>query len=110
MQFHERQARCPHKTKSQIATIVAGERPTDLTREEAEAYDLGRAEPWNVSSRRNFWEAGLDAFGERGLSSPGLSVWRSQSDPKNASARFPVDHSSVGQLVSVLAPPSRRAL
>jgi hypothetical protein len=43
MQFHERQARCPHKTKSQIATIVAGERPTDLTREEAEAYDLGAA-------------------------------------------------------------------
>jgi hypothetical protein len=88
MQFHERQARCPHKTKSQIATIVAGERFTDLTREEAEAYDLGPAlNRGNVSSRRNFWE-GLDAFGERGLSSRALSVWRSQSDPKNASPGF----------------------
>jgi hypothetical protein len=50
-----------------IATIVAGERPTDLTREEAVAYDMASA---LVSGRllpQILYDQGKSLFGEDGL-------------------------------------------
>lgn len=49
-----------------IATIVAGERPVDLTREEAVAYDVAAALVGGGVLPRLAWEAAVTAFGDAG--------------------------------------------
>jgi hypothetical protein len=51
----------------QIATIVAGERPTDLTRDEAVAYDVAAALNRSGPLPETIYEAGIDAFGTQGM-------------------------------------------
>ena len=52
---------------AKIATIVAGERPTDLTRDEAVAYDIAAALNRGARLPETTYQAGIDAFGEHGV-------------------------------------------
>jgi 4-carboxymuconolactone decarboxylase len=64
---HEHLAKDAGVPTAKIATIVAGERPTDLTWDEAIAYDVAAA--LNRGSRLpdSLYEAGVDALGEQGM-------------------------------------------
>ena len=52
---------------AKIATIVAGERPVDLTREEAVAYDIAAALNRGTPLPTTIYQAGVEAFGKRGM-------------------------------------------
>jgi 4-carboxymuconolactone decarboxylase len=52
---------------AKIAAIAAGERPADLTGEEAVAYDLAAALNRGATLSSKLFEAGVDAFGDRGV-------------------------------------------
>jgi 4-carboxymuconolactone decarboxylase len=64
---HEHLAESAGVPTAKIATIVAGERPVDLTREEAVAYDVAAALNRSGPLRESLYEAGVDAFGEHGM-------------------------------------------
>jgi 4-carboxymuconolactone decarboxylase len=52
---------------AKIATIVAGERPTDLTRDETVAYDVAAALNRGGPLPKTISQAGIDAFGKEGM-------------------------------------------
>jgi hypothetical protein len=54
-------------TTAKIATIAAGERPTDLTRDEAVAYDVAAALNRSGPLPETIYEAGIDAFRKQGM-------------------------------------------
>jgi hypothetical protein len=60
-------SRTPASLRAKIATIAAGERPTELTREEAVAHDLATALNRGTTLPEGILKAGLDAFVEPGL-------------------------------------------
>jgi alkylhydroperoxidase family enzyme len=64
---HEIVAEASGLSPYKIATIVAGERPTDLTFEEGVAFDLAKALNRGGSLSETMFELGRDTFGERGL-------------------------------------------
>ena len=64
---HEPTAAQKGLTSEQIATIVAGQRPTSLTGDEALAYDLASALLRGGSIAETAYRAGLEAFGKTGL-------------------------------------------
>ena len=64
---HEATAAQKGLTPEQIATIVAGERPSDLTKDQALAYDLASALLRGGSVAKATYRAGLETFGETGL-------------------------------------------
>ncbi|HEY2532441.1 MAG TPA: carboxymuconolactone decarboxylase family protein [Xanthobacteraceae bacterium] len=64
---HEHLAESAGLARAKIATIVAGERPVDLTRQEAVAYDVATALNWCAPLPETIYQAGVDAFGERGM-------------------------------------------
>ena len=64
---HEIMAQQAGLPTAKIATIVAGERPVDLTREEAVAYDLAAALNRGAALADKLYEAGRDVFGDRGV-------------------------------------------
>lgn len=51
---------------AKLATIVAGERPSDLTDEEGVAFDVARAMSGGGILPRSTYKAAVDAFGEDG--------------------------------------------
>ncbi len=53
-------------SKSKVATIVAGERPADLTAEEATAYDLAAALTRGGPLPEATYQAAIEAFGDQG--------------------------------------------
>jgi alkylhydroperoxidase family enzyme len=64
---HERLAESAGVSSAKIATIVAGERPTDLTREDAVAYDVAAALNRGAPLPETIYEAGVEAFGKQGM-------------------------------------------
>jgi 4-carboxymuconolactone decarboxylase len=64
---HEYFARRAGLAEHKIATIAAGERPSDLTREEGAAYDMAAALNRGAPLPESTYQAVLDAFGEQGL-------------------------------------------
>jgi 4-carboxymuconolactone decarboxylase len=64
---HEIMAEAAGLSAAKIATIVAGERPADLSREEAAAYDLAAALNRGAHLPGGIFRAGRELFGERGL-------------------------------------------
>ncbi len=64
---HEHLAESAGVPTAKIATIVAGERPTDLTRDEAVAYDVAAALSRGAPLPETIYQAGLDAFGKQGM-------------------------------------------
>jgi 4-carboxymuconolactone decarboxylase len=64
---HEYFARRAGLAEDKIATIVAGQRPGDLTREEGVAYDMAAALNRGASLPESTYRAALAAFGEQGL-------------------------------------------
>ena len=64
---HEHLAESAGLATSKIATIVAGERPTDLTRNEAVAYDVAAALNRGGPLAETIYQAGLDTFGKQGM-------------------------------------------
>ena len=64
---HEHLAESAGVPATKIATIVAGERPTDLTRNEAVAYDVAAALNRGAPLPETIYQAGIDAFGEQGM-------------------------------------------
>jgi 4-carboxymuconolactone decarboxylase len=64
---HEYFARRAGLAEDKIATIVAGQRPSDLTREEGIAYDMAAALNRGASLPESTYRAALAAFGEEGL-------------------------------------------
>ena len=64
---HEYFARRVGLAEDKIATIVAGQRPSDLTREEGIAYDMAAALNRGASLPESTYRAALAAFGEEGL-------------------------------------------
>ena|SRR5271170_4293929 len=64
---HEHLAESAGASRAKIATIVAGERPTDLSREEAIAYDVAAALNRGAPLPETIYQAGVDAFGKRGM-------------------------------------------
>jgi 4-carboxymuconolactone decarboxylase len=64
---HEHLAKDAGVPAAKIATIVAGERPTDLTRDEAVAYDVAAALNRGAPLPEIIYQAGVDAFGEQGM-------------------------------------------
>jgi 4-carboxymuconolactone decarboxylase len=63
---HERVAAATDLTKAKIATIVAGQRPNDLTSEEAAAYDMAAALTRGGALPEATYRAAVDAFGQDG--------------------------------------------
>src|SRR6476659_11442414 len=53
-----------------LATIVAGQRPVDLTRQEAVAYDVASALVGGGVLPELTWRAAVKEFGERGAAGP----------------------------------------
>ena len=64
---HEYSARRAGLTEDKIATIAAGQRPSDLTREEGVAYDMAAALNRGAALSESTYRAALTAFGEDGL-------------------------------------------
>jgi 4-carboxymuconolactone decarboxylase len=64
---HEHLAQNAGLPRAKIATIVAGERPTDLTRQEVVAYDVAAALNRGAPVPETIYQAGGDAFGEHGM-------------------------------------------
>jgi 4-carboxymuconolactone decarboxylase len=64
---HEHLAESAGVPAAKIATIVAGERPTDLSREEAVAYDVAAALNRGGPLAETIYHAGVDAFGKQGM-------------------------------------------
>jgi 4-carboxymuconolactone decarboxylase len=64
---HEHLAQSAGVPPAKIATIVAGERPTDLTRDEAVAYDVAAALNRNAPLPETIYQAGVEAFGKQGM-------------------------------------------
>jgi len=64
---HEHLAESAGVSRSKIATIVAGERPTDLTREQAVAYDVAAALNRGGPISEAIYQTGVNAFGKRGM-------------------------------------------
>ncbi|MGH9355776.1 MAG: carboxymuconolactone decarboxylase family protein [Terriglobia bacterium] len=64
---HEHLAESAGVRAGKIATIVAGERPTDLTGEEAVPYDVAAALNRGAPLPETLYQAGIDAFGEQGM-------------------------------------------
>ena len=62
---HEYFARRAGLAENKIATIVAGERPSDLTRDEAVAYDTAAALNRGAPLPESMYEAALKSFGEQ---------------------------------------------
>jgi 4-carboxymuconolactone decarboxylase len=63
---HERVAAATDLSKGKIATIVAGQRPSDLTVEEAAAYDMAAALSRGGALPEATYQCALDAFGRDG--------------------------------------------
>lgn len=63
---HEHLASSAGVPTAKIATIVAGERPPDLTREEAVAYDVAAALNRGPVPE-TIYQVGVEAFGEQGM-------------------------------------------
>ena len=63
---HERVASTTDLSTSKIATIVAGQRPADLTEEEGAAYDVAAALARGGALPEATYRAALDAFGTDG--------------------------------------------
>jgi 4-carboxymuconolactone decarboxylase len=64
---HEYFARRAGVAEDKIATIAAGQRPTDLTRDEGVAYDMAAALNRGAPLPRSTYGAAFAAFGEEGL-------------------------------------------
>jgi 4-carboxymuconolactone decarboxylase len=64
---HEHLAKDAGVPAAKIATIVAGERPTDLTREESVAYDVAAALNRGAPLPETIYQAGVEAFGKQGM-------------------------------------------
>ncbi|MGA2020547.1 MAG: hypothetical protein ABSH02_08165 [Candidatus Sulfotelmatobacter sp.] len=64
---HEHLAEGAGVPTAKIATIVAGERPTDLSRDEAVAYDVAAALNRGGPLAETIYQAGVDAFGKQGM-------------------------------------------
>jgi 4-carboxymuconolactone decarboxylase len=64
---HEHLAESAGVPIAKIATIVAGERPTDMTRDEAVAYDVAAALNRGRPLPSSIYNAGVEAFGEQGM-------------------------------------------
>ena len=64
---HEHLAESSGVPKAKIATIVAGDRPTDLSRDEAVAYDVAAALNRGGPLAETIYQAGVDAFGKQGM-------------------------------------------
>jgi 4-carboxymuconolactone decarboxylase len=64
---HERMALASGVPAAKVATIVAGERPTDLTREEAVAYDVAAALNRGARLPESLYDAGVETFGKEGM-------------------------------------------
>jgi alkylhydroperoxidase family enzyme len=64
---HEYFARRAGLAEDKIATIVAGQRPSDLTRDEGVAYDMAAALNRGAPLPESTYRAALTAFGEVGL-------------------------------------------
>jgi len=64
---HEHLALSAGVPAAKIATLVAGERPSDLSREEAVAYDVAAALNRNAPLSETIYQAGVEAFGKRGM-------------------------------------------
>ena len=64
---HEHLAATAGVATAKIATIAAGERPTDLTRQEAVGYDVAAALNRGGPLPESIYQAGLDAFGKQGM-------------------------------------------
>jgi len=64
---HEYFARRAGLAEDKIATIAAGQRPSDLTREEGIAYDMAAALNRGASLPESTYRAALATFGEQGL-------------------------------------------
>ena len=64
---HEATAAQKGLSSEQIATLVAGERPVDLTEHEALAYDLASALLRGGPIAETAYRAGLEAFGQTGV-------------------------------------------
>ena len=64
---HERVATNSGLSEAKIATIVAGERPVDLTNEEAVAYDVASRLSRGGQLPEATYQAALKSFGEQGL-------------------------------------------
>jgi 4-carboxymuconolactone decarboxylase len=64
---HEHLAESAGVPKAKIATIVAGDRPTDLSRDEAVAYDVAAALNRGGPLAETIYQAGVDAFGKQGM-------------------------------------------
>lgn len=64
---HEYFARRAGLAEDKIATIAAGQRPSDLTREEGIAYDMAAALNRGAPLPESTYRAALTTFGEKGL-------------------------------------------
>jgi 4-carboxymuconolactone decarboxylase len=64
---HEYFARRAGLAEDKIATIAAGQRPTDLTHDEGVAYDIAAALNRGGPLPESTYRAALDAFGDAGL-------------------------------------------
>jgi hypothetical protein len=64
---HEHLAESAGIARATIATIVAGERPTNLSPQEAVAYDVAAALNRGAPLPETVYQAGAAAFGERGV-------------------------------------------
>ncbi len=64
---HEYFARRAGLAEDKIATIAAGQRPSDLTREEGTAYDMAAALNRGAPLPESTYQAALTTFGEEGL-------------------------------------------
>jgi alkylhydroperoxidase family enzyme len=64
---HEHLAKDAGVSAEKIATIVAGQRPTDLTREEAVAYDVAAALNRDKPLPSSVYKAGEEVLGKEGM-------------------------------------------
>jgi 4-carboxymuconolactone decarboxylase len=64
---HEHMARDAGVPVAKIATLVAGERPTDLTPEESVAYDVAAALNRSAPLPDSIYQAGVETFGLQGM-------------------------------------------
>jgi 4-carboxymuconolactone decarboxylase len=64
---HEHLAQDAGVASAKIATIAAGERPADLTREEAAAHDLAACLSRGARVPESLYQSGIDALGEQGV-------------------------------------------
>lgn len=64
---HEHVAQSTGLSRAKIATIAAGQRPADLSADEAAAYDIAVSLAGGKQLPGSTYQAGLDAFGQDGL-------------------------------------------